>query len=239
MGCATGHGLVLPDEHQARSSATKSPLLAQARLLVEFVGEGRKLIQTGNLTLADARRLVSLLDTGDRVDETIGERTFKTHSASDLPQLSFIVGVTIAARLVRSIKGKLVSTKAGRCLGRDPLADLQRPVTRQSGTSIKGEHRSRRGNHRLKNAMFLSAFAALHDPDSRAFYVHGTHGSRTPGRDETVEVRKVARTDIATVDRTMRLEQQGLTLDQLERRIDDYATKLITAGRLWDEPGHP
>ena len=51
--------------------------------------------------------------------------------------------------------------------------------------------------------------------------------------------RTVARADIATVDRTMRLEQQGLTPNQLERRIDDYATKLITAGRLWDEPGHP
>jgi predicted DNA-binding mobile mystery protein A len=59
--------------------------------------------------------------------------------------------------------------------------------------------------------------------------------------DEVVRnrARTVARADIATVDRTMRLEQQGLTIDQLERRIDDYATKLITAGRLWDEPGHP
>lgn len=44
------------------------------------------------------------------------------------------------------------------------------PVTRQSGTSIRGEHRSRRGNHRLKNAMFLAAFASLSDPDSRTYY---------------------------------------------------------------------
>lgn len=44
------------------------------------------------------------------------------------------------------------------------------PVTRQSGTSIKGEHRSRRGNHRLKNAMFQAAFASLHDPASRVYY---------------------------------------------------------------------
>ena len=50
--------------------------------------------------------------------------------------------------------------------------------------------------------------------------------------------RAIARADITTVDRTMRLEQQGLTPDQLERRIDDYATKLITAGHLWDEPDH-
>jgi transposase len=44
------------------------------------------------------------------------------------------------------------------------------PVTRQSGTSLNAETRSRRGNHRLKNAMFLAAFAALRDPASKAFY---------------------------------------------------------------------
>jgi transposase len=44
------------------------------------------------------------------------------------------------------------------------------PVTRRSGTSIRGEHASKRGNKRLKRALFLSAFAALRDPDSRAYY---------------------------------------------------------------------
>ena len=44
------------------------------------------------------------------------------------------------------------------------------PVTRRSGSSIRGEYSSRRGNKVLKNAMFLSAFAALRDPDSRAYY---------------------------------------------------------------------
>lgn len=44
------------------------------------------------------------------------------------------------------------------------------PVTRQSGTSIRGESQSRRGNHRLKNAMFLAAFASLRSPGSKAFY---------------------------------------------------------------------
>jgi transposase len=36
------------------------------------------------------------------------------------------------------------------------------PVTKQSGRSINGEHRSRRGNHRLKNALWLSSFCSLH-----------------------------------------------------------------------------
>jgi transposase len=44
------------------------------------------------------------------------------------------------------------------------------PVTRRSGSSIKGETRSQRGNHALKSALFLSAFASLADPESRAYY---------------------------------------------------------------------
>lgn len=45
------------------------------------------------------------------------------------------------------------------------------PVTRRSGSSIRGEYTSHAGNKRLKRAMFLSAFASLRsDPTSRAYY---------------------------------------------------------------------
>ncbi|MFA5786326.1 MAG: IS110 family transposase [Actinomycetota bacterium] len=44
------------------------------------------------------------------------------------------------------------------------------PSTRQSGTSINTCVSSRRGNHRLKNALFLAAFASLRHPPSRAYY---------------------------------------------------------------------
>ncbi len=53
-----------------------------------------------------------------------------------------------------------------RCIAYAGLA----PVTRRSGSSIAGEHPARGGNKRLKNALFLSAFTALHDPESRAYY---------------------------------------------------------------------
>lgn len=43
-------------------------------------------------------------------------------------------------------------------------------MTHRSGTSIRGEHPARSGNRKLKRALFLSAFAALHDPTSRAYY---------------------------------------------------------------------
>ena len=35
---------------------------------------------------------------------------------------------------------------------------------------IRGEHPNRAGNKHLKNALFMSAFAALRDPESRAYY---------------------------------------------------------------------
>ena len=51
------------------------------------------------------------------------------------------------------------------------------PVTRRSGSSIRGEHVSHGGNKRLKRAMFPSAFASLRsDPVSRAYY------QRKPGQ---------------------------------------------------------
>jgi transposase len=53
------------------------------------------------------------------------------------------------------------------------------PVTRRSGTSIKSETRPQRGNHALKSTLFLSAFASLADPTSRAYYDRKrAHGKR-------------------------------------------------------------
>ena len=75
------------------------------------------------------------------------------------------VGVRTAARLLTEVATKTFPT-AGHLAAYAGLA----PVTRRSGTSIRGEHPSRRGNKILKRAMFLSAFAALRDPESRAYY---------------------------------------------------------------------
>lgn len=75
------------------------------------------------------------------------------------------VGVRTAARLLTEISGKDFAT-AGHLASYAGLA----PVTRRSGSSIRGEHPSRRGNKILKRALFLSAFAALRDPVSRAYY---------------------------------------------------------------------
>jgi hypothetical protein len=64
--------------------------------------------------------------------------------------------------------------RAGRADGRRPRhgrggARAWAPTTRSSDSSIRGEQPSRRGNKQLKRAVFLSAFAALADPASRAY----------------------------------------------------------------------
>ena len=55
------------------------------------------------------------------------------------------------------------------------------PVTRRSGSSIRGEHVSHGGNKRLKRAMFPSAFASLRsDPVSQAYYQRKRNQGKPP-----------------------------------------------------------
>jgi transposase len=75
------------------------------------------------------------------------------------------VGVRTEARIITEIVGKDFASAAH-------LASYSgfAPVTWRSGTSIRGDHPSKKGNKVLKRALFLSAFAALKDPVSRAYY---------------------------------------------------------------------
>lgn len=103
------------------SAAERAAVLARFATLVDFYGDGRKLTQTGQPTLADARGLVELLGTTDRFDETIGDRTFKTKSAAELPELGFTLRWAITAGALRKERGKLRATAAWRTLDGKPL----------------------------------------------------------------------------------------------------------------------
>ena len=64
------------------------------------------------------------------------------------------------------------------------------PVDKRSGKSINSASASRRGNHRLKNAMFLAAFVATqHDPNAKAYYQR----KRNEGKNHNAAVICVAR----------------------------------------------
>jgi transposase len=76
------------------------------------------------------------------------------------------VGVRTGARILLEVGDASAFPTSGHLASYAGLA----PVTRRSGSSIRGEHPPKGGNKQLKRAFFLSAFAALHDPASRAYY---------------------------------------------------------------------
>ncbi|MET9490054.1 IS110 family transposase [Nocardia sp. NPDC006630] len=76
------------------------------------------------------------------------------------------VGVRTGARILLEVGDGSAFATAGHLAAYAGIA----PITHRSGSSIRGEYPARSGNHKLKRALFLSAFAALHDPASRTYY---------------------------------------------------------------------
>lgn len=93
------------------------------------------------------------------------EELVAAHPLHDLLTSMPAVGVRTTARIITEAVGKDFET-AGHLASYAGLT----PVTWRSGTSIRGDHPSRKGNKVLKRALFLSAFAALKDPTSKAYY---------------------------------------------------------------------
>ena len=112
-----------------------------------------------------AAALAGLLDQRRQIAADV-ERVLDDHPLAAVLTSMPGVGVRTAARILVEIGDASSFPSAGHLAAYAGLA----PVTRRSGSSIKGEHPARGGNKRLKNALFLSAFAALSDPESRAYY---------------------------------------------------------------------
>ncbi|MGA1828625.1 transposase, partial [Microbacterium sp.] len=131
-------------------------------------GEQTVVVTGTNAAALVVRRLAAQLGTLRKQRDEIAAEVEKLVDAHPLqPVLTSMpgVGVRTAARLLTEVAGKHFPT-AGHLAAYAGLA----PVTRRSGSSIRGEYSSRRGNKTLKNTMFLSAFAALRDHESRAYY---------------------------------------------------------------------
>ncbi len=103
-------------------STAVSELVEQVRAFVSWVGAGRKLTQTGRITMTDARVLVEQLGTGDVVDPVIAGRVYRTGSSQELSNLTLVVEWAKAARLVRKTGNRLVSVKKNAALLDDPSA---------------------------------------------------------------------------------------------------------------------
>jgi Plasmid pRiA4b ORF-3-like protein len=108
------------DEVLAAVAAATKPL-RQVGVFTEWVGAGRKLTQTGRITLADARELVGLLGTADEIDPRIGDRVFRTRSSEELPGITTVAAWARASGLVRVTGGRLVQVKRNAGLLQRPL----------------------------------------------------------------------------------------------------------------------
>lgn len=115
-------GFAVPYPRPVDELAEQSEMLRRFRAFAEWAGEGRKLTQSGRITLTDARTLVPLLETGDTIDAVIGARMFRTRSTQELPGLNLIADWARSARLVRVVKGRVAAVQKNRALLRRPLA---------------------------------------------------------------------------------------------------------------------
>jgi hypothetical protein len=159
----------MPTPSERLASATAAPILTRMRALARFCATpGRALTATGNLRLADARHLVTLLDTGDDAERGV-------RSAADLTGLAWTVEAAVTAGVVRRHGGKLVAVAA--FAGLDDLTAHEKLVS--VGFTIRS-----RPNRRL--AAFAPILDALDDVESTYLYRLLDRGAAGAGVDELV-----------------------------------------------------
>jgi hypothetical protein len=111
----------MPTDERLTVVAAEVAPVRRLRTFTEWVGTGRKLTQTGRVTLADARELVAVLGTEDKLDPEIGDRVFRTKSSEELPGITTVVAWAKACRLVRVTGGRLVPVPRNASLLDRPL----------------------------------------------------------------------------------------------------------------------
>lgn len=143
---------------QELATAVTDALAAQSVVMPAEAATGRVIAEV-------VAELDRTLERRKRLEAEIGE-LFAAHPFGRILGTLPGIGPRTGARILAEIGDGSRFQDGSRLASYAGLA----PVTRRSGSSLRGEVRSRRGNHRLKNAMFLAAFASLRDPASRAFY---------------------------------------------------------------------
>lgn len=175
--------VVLAPVEQLETAARSAPAMHRFVGLVEHVAEPRPLTDRGNLKLADARTLVEALDTGDVMDETIGERTFRTRSSTELTTLDLTFRWARAAGFVKVRKGRLSATQWGRSLGEDPLESAYRALLALMEVGVlthrRGEDRYGFGWYAQDVDAELSGIPEDRLEMDRGFVEHTSGGSST------------------------------------------------------------
>ena len=140
--------------------------------------------QYGRVIRGLAAQLLSVLEQRDSLAADLDE-LLSTHPLAEILTSMPGVGSRTAIELLRTVGDARTFASAGHIAAYAGLA----PTTRQSGRSIKGEHQARRGNRSLRGALYISAFASLRHPASRAYYDR----KRAEGKSHTAALTCLAR----------------------------------------------
>jgi transposase len=157
----------------------------------------------GRVIASLARDLDRIATERDQLEREI-EEAFRRHPLAPVLLSVPGIGARTGSRILTEIGDITRFPTPGHLAAYAGLA----PVTRQSGSSINSQQRSRRGNHRLKNALWLSAFCALHHQPARDYYAR----KRAQGKKHNAAVLCLA------------------------RRRCDLLHRMLTTGRLYEHP---
>lgn len=163
---AAGRGRVeklLAKHHQARTATSLTGLIfdaldQQTLVLAGTAAYGR--------VLAEQAETLARLNGQRRQLEGEIEEAFRRHPFAQILLSMTGIGVKIGTAILVEIGDIDAFETAGHLASYAGLA----PVTKQSGSSLKSETRSRRGNRRLKDALFLAAFCSLRAGGEDAVY---------------------------------------------------------------------
>jgi transposase len=140
-----------------------------AESIIAALGEQTVIVpgaEKSNFVLKTLARQLSEVRSARAELEEQFESELNKHPAGPILTSMPGVGVRIAATILVEIVDVDRFDSAGNLAAYAGVA----PRTHRSGTSIRGEHRQRGGNTRLKRALYLSAFASLREPASREYY---------------------------------------------------------------------
>lgn len=155
---------VLGRHHQARTAAVLTNTIFDALDQQTLTLAGTDAY--GRVLAEQAVTLNRLYEQRSQLEDEIAE-AFRRHPFAQILLSMTGIGVKIGTTILVEIGDISDFENAGHLASYAGLA----PVTKQSGTSLRTETRSRRGNRRLKNALFLAAFCSIStDGEDAAYY---------------------------------------------------------------------
>ena len=155
---------LLAKHHQARTATSLTAAIFDALDQQSLVLAGTAAY--GRVIAEQADTLARLYAQRHQLEDEIAE-VFRRHPFAQILLSMTGIGVKIGTTVLVEIGDITNFETAGHLASYAGLA----PVTKQSGSSLKSETRSRRGNRRLKDALFLAAFCSIRaDGEDAAYY---------------------------------------------------------------------